>query len=84
MPDSAGRPEGGILGTGEQTSPGAGDLVRKVDIGLCLKQSDASEPEKYQKDYTSRPRGLTFPKAQPDFRGPESNSEPASNTGGWC
>ena len=55
---------------GEQTSPGAGDPIREVGIRLCLKESDGSEAEKYQKDYTLRPGCLTFLKAQLDFRGP--------------
>ena len=63
----------GILGTGEQTSPGTGDIIQKVGIGLCLKQSDASEPHKYEKYYTLKSRCPTFLKAEPDFRGVEAS-----------
>ena len=46
--DSADRAADGTLGTGERTSPGAGDPIREVGVGLCLKEHDASEPEKCQ------------------------------------
>ena len=53
---------------------GAGDPIREVGIRLCLKESDGSEAEKYQKDYTLRPRCLTFLKAQLDSDLPEAAS----------
>ena len=64
---------------GAETSPDAGGSLREVGIELCLKESDGSEHEKYQKDYTLRPRCLTFLKAQLDFRGPGGSVGP----GGW-
>ena len=55
--------------TGERTSPDAGGAIREVGIELCLKESDGSEREKYEKHYTLRRQCLTFLKAQPDFGG---------------
>ena len=43
------RAGGRTLGRGEQTSPDAGGTIREVGIKLCLKESDGSEYEKYEK-----------------------------------
>ena len=57
----------GIMNNGKapapptKPSPGAGGAIREVGIGLCLKESDGSETEKYEKRLYFETRMSHFP-----------------------